>query len=193
MVCKLSFSLIYQGERPFPKQLQSLFHYLPLNSRVSFTIVMLFKSFLWRNRRKYLLIKRGAFWLVAPVFGNPVQFEKKNLPIEVVAHPYFSSSHGLENSYPSLKSTEQNSAVSRFNSAVFRRGAYVNRAWLRQGDWLLAANLKKTSPLNSSSCGTVACLNGTLKGVLFLTWNLFLLVCFLFNPLIATNAIWRDD
>ena len=34
---------------------------------------MLVESFLWRNRHKYSLIKRGAFWLVAPVFGNPVQ------------------------------------------------------------------------------------------------------------------------
>ena len=44
--CNSSFSRIYQGERPFPKQPKSLFHYLSLNSRVSFTIVMLFKSFL---------------------------------------------------------------------------------------------------------------------------------------------------
>ena len=70
--CNSSFSRIYQGERPFPKQHKSLFHSLSLNSRVSFTIVMLFESFLWRNRHKYSLIKRGAFWLVAPVFGNPV-------------------------------------------------------------------------------------------------------------------------
>ena len=72
-VCNSSFSRIYQGKRPFPNQPKSLFYYLSLNSQVSFTIVMLFQSFLWRNRHKYSLIKCGAFWLVAPVFGNLVQ------------------------------------------------------------------------------------------------------------------------
>ena len=71
--CNSSFSRIYQGERPFPKQHKSLLYSLSFNSRVSFTIVILFELFLWRNRHKYSLIKRRAFWLVAPVFGNPVQ------------------------------------------------------------------------------------------------------------------------
>ena len=66
-----SFSRIYQGERPYPTQQKSLFHSSSLNSRVLFTIVIL-ESFLWRNRHKYSLIERGAFWLVALVFGNLV-------------------------------------------------------------------------------------------------------------------------
>ena len=56
-----SFSRIYQRERPFPKQCKSFFHSLFLNSRASFTIVMLFESFLWCNRHNYSLIKHGAF------------------------------------------------------------------------------------------------------------------------------------
>ena len=70
-----SFSRIYQGERPFAKQHKSSFHSWSLNSQVSFTIVMPYESFLWRNRHKYSLIKCEAFWLVTPVFGNPVQLD----------------------------------------------------------------------------------------------------------------------
>ena len=56
-----SFSHIYQRERPFPKQCKSFFHSLFLNSWASFTIMMLFESFLWCNRHNYSLIKHGAF------------------------------------------------------------------------------------------------------------------------------------
>ena len=41
-----SFSRICQGERPYPTQQKSLIHSSSLNSRVFFTIVMLFESFL---------------------------------------------------------------------------------------------------------------------------------------------------